>query len=93
MRSTQQCTDEDFRAARLQEDGFAEAVVAGAKQLHPRLQAAVAQWRPAGDHNPGGLACGVGIDDLDPIAETDAISHVRIVAVALEPVANVIRST
>ena len=73
-------------AARFEEYGSAEVIVPGAKELQLRLQAAFAERRPACDHNTGGLACSMGIDDLDSIAETDAISHGRIVASARERV-------
>jgi hypothetical protein len=76
----EQGADDHFGAARLIEDGSAKAIVSGAKCLHPRLEVVLGERRTARDHNTGGLAGSVRIDDLDSSGETDAIRHARIVA-------------
>jgi hypothetical protein len=79
VRRAEQGADDHFGAARLIEDRSAKAIVSGAKCLHPRLEAVFGERRTARDHNTGGLAGSVGIDDLNSSGETDAIRHARIV--------------
>ena len=59
----QQRTYNNIRAARLVDDGGAEAIVLGAKTTKPLRQASSAKVRSAAHHQASGFAAGMRVDD------------------------------
>src|SRR5437870_221819 len=64
-RIDEQSPDQHVRTARLVDDGRAKTIVLGSHALQSNGQWAASQVRSTADHDPSGLAAGVGVDHLD----------------------------